>query len=139
VVFADGGLTLAELRDGAVNLFTARLVTLSACETGLTDVIKGSPEEYVGLPAGFLLCGVPCVVSSLWTVPDLSTALLMGRFYDNHLKQNMNIAAALQNAQVWVRDRSAAEVARYANQCEQAAKTQEAWARQLALMRYYQH
>ena len=86
LALADGRLTLAELQSGAVDLSAARLVTLSACETGLTDIFQGSAEEYVGLPAGFMLAGVPCVVSSLWSVPDISTALLMERFYRNHLR-----------------------------------------------------
>jgi CHAT domain-containing protein len=60
---------------------SARLVTLSACETGITDIKTGSSDEFVGLPAGFMLAGVPCVVSSLWSVPDISTAILMERFY----------------------------------------------------------
>lgn len=77
LVLADGRLTLDELQRGNVDLSSARLVTLSACETGIVDISKGNPEEYVGVPAGFLLAGVPCVVSSLWEVPDLSTALLM--------------------------------------------------------------
>ncbi len=56
---ADDRLTLADLQQGAVDLSAARLVTLSACETGISDVLQGSAEEYVGLPAGFLLAGVP--------------------------------------------------------------------------------
>src|SRR5204862_6812405 len=98
---ADDRLTLADLQQGAVDLSAARLVTLSACETGISDVLRGSAEEYVGIPAGFLLAGVPCVVSSLWAVPDLSTALLMERFYRNHLKNDLEFPAALREAQVW--------------------------------------
>jgi CHAT domain-containing protein len=101
----------------------SRLVTLSACETGLTDVVKGNAEEYVGLPAGFLLAGVPCVMSSLWAVSELSTALLMERFYVNHLRGDpdepmetrlpLSPVEALGRAQIWLRDKvTAQEVAR---------------------------
>lgn len=114
---ADARLTLAELQQGEIDLSSARLLTLSACETGIIDVLRGSAEEYVGIPAGFLLAGVPCVVSSLWSVPDLSTALLMERFYRNHLKNNMEIAAALREAQRWVRAVNIGVVAAYAEQC----------------------
>src|SRR5205807_4161983 len=114
---ADDRLTLAELQQGEVDLSTARLVTLSACETGISDVLQGSAEEYVGIPAGFLLAGAPCVVSSLWAVSDLSTALLMERFYQNHLESKMYFAAALHEAQRWVRTVSIGEVAQYAEQC----------------------
>ena len=114
LILADGRLTLAELQNGVVDMSAARLVTLSACETGLTDILKGSAEEYVGLPAGFMLAGVPCVVSSLWSVPDLSTALLMERFYVNHVhgdpnedpktRSPLSPVEALRRAQIWLRD-----------------------------------
>ena len=113
---ADGRLTLAELQQGEVDLSAARLVTLSACETGISDVLQGSAEEYVGIPAGFLLVGAPCVVSSLWAVSDLSTTLLMERFYHNHLVKGMDFAAALREAQLWVRKLGSGEVAQYAEQ-----------------------
>jgi len=122
---ADDRLRLAELQRGGIDLSAARLVTLSACETGITDVLRGSAEEYVGIPAGFLLAGVPCVVSSLWAVPDLSTALLMERFYSNHLKGGMEFAVALREAQVWVRNLQIGEVAQYAEQCYQQARQGE--------------
>ena len=121
----DGRLTLAELQLGEIDLSAARLVTLSACETGISDVLRGSAEEYVGIPAGFLLAGAPCVVSSLWAVPDLSTALLMERFYRNHLVDTMDFAAALQEAQGWVRELSIWDVAAYAAQCYQQSTQKE--------------
>jgi CHAT domain-containing protein len=133
---ANDRLTLADLQQGAVDLSAARLVTLSACETGLTDVLQGSSEEYVGIPAGFLLAGVPCVVSSLWAVPDLSTALLMERFYRNHLKDGLDVAAALREAQVWVRNLAIGEVAQYAEWCYQQAREDEQ-AKLYILMRSY--
>ncbi|OUL69376.1 hypothetical protein CA603_50910 [Paraburkholderia hospita] len=49
----------------------------------ITDVSK-SPDEYLGLPAGFLQAGAPARVSSLWAVDDGSTALLTSRFHKNH-------------------------------------------------------
>ena len=41
----------------------------------------------------------------------------MERFYRNHLVDKMDFAAALQKAQVWVRELSIGEVAAYAAQC----------------------
>lgn len=96
----DGYLTLAEIF--GLNLKRCQLVTLSACETGMIDPMSLS-DEYVGLPSGFLYAGSPTVVSSLWTVNDLSTAFLMIRFYEN-LKQHMTVAIALNQAQRWLRD-----------------------------------
>jgi CHAT domain-containing protein len=52
------------------------------------------------------------VVGSLWAVNDFATALLMGRFHDNVYKgkKRMTKAAALRDAQRWLRDLSAFEV-----------------------------
>ena len=93
-------LTLGEIF--RFNLNQCRLVTLSACETGLIDPTNIS-DEYIGLPSGFLVAGSPAVVSSLWTVNDLSTALLMIKFYEN-LRKPMSLAVALNQAQLWLRD-----------------------------------
>jgi CHAT domain-containing protein len=111
---ADGRFTLADLQQSRIDLSATRLVTLSACETGMIDVTRGSAEEYVGVPAGFMLAGVPCVISSLWAVPDISTALLMEQFYHNHLKNGMEFAAALREAQRWVCTLEIGAVVQYA-------------------------
>jgi CHAT domain-containing protein/tetratricopeptide (TPR) repeat protein len=134
---ADGQLTLYELQQKIVDLTRTRVVTLSACETGISDVIHGNAEEYVGIPAGFLLAGVSCVISSLWAVSDLSTALLMERFYHNHLFDGMDFSTALGKAQRWLRQASAhemglAELWKYIYQ-----KSGESDAAALRAMRYY--
>jgi CHAT domain-containing protein len=134
----DGRLTLAELQQGGIDLSTARLVTLSACETGISDVLQNA-QEYVGIPSGFMLAGVPCVVSNLWSVPDLSTALLMERFYRNHLVDKMDFAAALQEAQVWVRELRIREVAAYASQCYRQTQKEEEKKELPSYARHYQH
>ncbi|MEA5623071.1 CHAT domain-containing tetratricopeptide repeat protein [Nostoc sp. UHCC 0251] len=98
---ADGNLTLADIITH-FKLENCRLVTLSACETGLTDFTSTS-DEYIGLPSGFLLAGSTNVVSSLWTVDAIATALLMIKFYEE-LQQQSNIVLALNTAQRWLRD-----------------------------------
>jgi CHAT domain-containing protein len=106
LLLADGKpLTLAEII-AKLDLSATRLVTLSACETGLTD-IRQSPDEYLGLPAGFLQAGAPAVISTLWAVDDLSTMLLMEHFYQAHLQDHLPPAAALRQAQRWLRDLTA--------------------------------
>jgi CHAT domain-containing protein len=105
-------LTLAEI-ESALDLNQTRLVTLSACETGITEALGPQSEEYIGLPAGFLLAGAPAVIASLWAVNEISTALLMGRFYINHLRGDpeqpqknrfpLPSFEALRRAQIWLR------------------------------------
>ncbi len=98
----DSYLTLAEIFE--LSLQQCRLVTLSACETGFT--LPSLSDEYIGLPNGFLFAGSPSVVSSLWTVSDLSTAFLMVKFYENlpQYPQAGEVAIALKQAQKWLRD-----------------------------------
>ena len=88
----------------SLNLKQCRLVTLSACETGLIDS-KNTSDEYIGLPSGFLIAGSPSVVSSLWRVNDIASAFLMIKFYQN-LQTSSTVAVALNQAQLWLRDTS---------------------------------
>ena len=103
---ADGNLTLTDII-AHFELANCRLVTLSACETGVTD-FKNTSDEYIGLPSGFLLAGSTNVVSSLWTVSADATALLMMKFYEE-LQQQNNITLALNTAQQWLRNTSVRE------------------------------
>ena len=109
---ADEVLTLADIITH-IKLENCRLVTLAACETGMTetgmtetgitDFTKNPSDEYIGLPSGFLLAGSTNVVSSLWKVHDQATALLMVKFYEE-LRHENNLVLALRNAQIWLRD-----------------------------------
>ena len=101
-------LTLSDIIS-ELKLNTARLVTLSACETGMTD-IRQSPDEFIGLPTGFLQTGAPGVVSTLWAVNDAATSLLMEHFYRKHLKRGMPPGQALRSAQLWLRDATRQEL-----------------------------
>lgn len=108
----DHLLTMGNIKRN-MDLRAARLVTLSACETGLSDVFN-SGEEFIGLPAALLEAGAPAVVASLWPVHDVSTAFLMDRFYelwlDTERKPNLSIAQALHHAAQWLRHASKADL-----------------------------
>ncbi|MBD2525251.1 CHAT domain-containing tetratricopeptide repeat protein [Nostoc sp. FACHB-133] len=105
----DGRLTLAEIF--GLTLDKCRLVTLSGCETGMVDPDSIS-DEYIGLPSSFLFAGSPSIVASLWKVNDISTALLMIKFYENLIEhwnksselEESAVAIALNKAQIWLRD-----------------------------------
>jgi CHAT domain-containing protein len=104
-------LTLLDLFE--LDLRQARLVALSACETGLSE-LNSLSDEFVGLSSGFLYAGCNSVIGTLWTVNDLSTGLLMGEFY-RLLKQQeqtqpfTDVALALKQAQQWLRQLTCAE------------------------------
>jgi tetratricopeptide (TPR) repeat protein len=100
---AGAGVTLADVLS-RVDLSQARLVILSACETGLIDLAQ-SPDDYVGFPAGFLQAGAPAVLSTLWRIDDVTTAALVKHFYHAHLFQDQPPAVALRTALRRLRER----------------------------------
>lgn len=107
IELANGDLTLDHLIQADLGLEAAVLVVLSACETGLARLDRSN--DSASLAGGFQLAGVPFVVSTLWRVPDLSTAVLMGRFYAD-LGSSGEPGAALRSAQRWLRDASWREI-----------------------------
>jgi len=93
----DGRLTVADVFGMQ---FSARLVVLSACETGLGRVTGG--DEVVGLTRAFVYAGAPSLVSSLWKVDDVATAVTVKRLFRN-LTQGAGRAEALRRAQLDVK------------------------------------
>jgi len=101
----DGQLHLYEL----LNLkFHARLVTLSACNTGRGDYLNG--EGVMSLARGFSYAGCANLVMSLWAVPDQSTATLMTFFYQG-LAQGLSKDEALRQARLLYLENSPPEKA----------------------------
>jgi CHAT domain-containing protein len=92
----------------------AELVVLSACQSGLGKHARG--ESFLGFTQALQLAGARSVCLSRWSVDDLSTALLMERFYQNllgkrpGLKAPLGKAAALHEAKDWLRGLSARQV-----------------------------
>ncbi|MEQ8820579.1 MAG: CHAT domain-containing protein [Sumerlaeia bacterium] len=80
----------------------ADMVVLSACQTGLGRVSNG--DDVVGLNRAFLFAGTRQLLSTLWRVDDVSTAVLVKHFYRN-LSAGMDTAEALRQAQLTVRQR----------------------------------
>jgi CHAT domain-containing protein len=83
-----------------LNLASADLVVLSACETQLGARSRG--DDVVGLNRAFLYAGAPSVIASLWSVNDQATAVLMAAFY-RELRAGASKAVALQRAQAETR------------------------------------
>ncbi|MBZ8182103.1 CHAT domain-containing protein [Oscillatoria salina] len=87
------------------------LVCLSACETGLT----GKSElisEFVGLASTFLAKQTSFVLSTLWTVNEISTALIIIEFY-RQLRTGKTPPVALKQAQNWLRSVTYRDLAKW--------------------------
>jgi CHAT domain-containing protein/tetratricopeptide (TPR) repeat protein len=78
----------------------AELVTLSACMSGISQVMSG--DELLGLQRAFLYAGAPAVVCTLWEAADFVALLVMDRFY-TALNAGSPPASALRDAQVALR------------------------------------
>ncbi|NJR70006.1 MAG: CHAT domain-containing protein [Synechococcales cyanobacterium CRU_2_2] len=109
---SDGRLTLKDIF--ALNLAEGdrglRLAILSACETGMIGTENA--DEAISLPTGLLQAGVAAVIASLWSVSDLSTMLLLTKFYDLWRSHQLEPDQALRQAQRWLRDTTNAEKSR---------------------------
>jgi CHAT domain-containing protein len=73
-------------------------VTLSACETGISEVETG--DELLGFIRGFFFAGTSNLVASLWKVDDIATQKLMSQFYTHLTSKDMSLAQALQHAKI---------------------------------------
>lgn len=96
-----GVLTAEELV--GIDLSKCRLVTLSACETGLgRNNVAG--QGVIGLRSALLAAGAECVLLSLWKVPVAPTIKLMTEFYNNLWLKKLPPAQALASAQAVLRN-----------------------------------
>jgi len=106
-------LSVGQLLETGAGLGHPRLVVLSACETGLTE-ITSNPEEFIGLPGAFTALGASGVIGTLWPVSDAATALLMAKFYDLHIGARLPPPTALHRAQAWLREATNEDLTAYA-------------------------
>jgi CHAT domain-containing protein len=101
-------LAFTEIADSVENEFlyvsdlynlklNADLVVLSACETGLGELRKG--EGVISLARGFSYAGAKSIFTTLWSVNDLSTSLIIESFY-KYLKEGKDKDEALHLAKL---------------------------------------
>jgi CHAT domain-containing protein/Tfp pilus assembly protein PilF len=93
---SDDGI-LTALETSGLNLSRTKLVTLSACDTGLGEVKNG--EGVYGLRRALVLAGAETLVMSLWPVSDQVTRELMTAYYTG-LAQGQGRGEALRQVQL---------------------------------------
>jgi CHAT domain-containing protein len=91
----DGLLHLYEVTGLRLN---ARLVTLSACQSGVGELRSG--DDLVSLSRAFFYAGTRSILSTLWRVDDVSTALVTKHFYRHYVDHGA--AVSLRHAQLQV-------------------------------------
>ncbi len=94
----DGNLEVSEVFGLQIN---ADLVVLSACQTGLGRVTSG--DDVIGMNRAFLYAGTHAMMSSLWRVSDVSTAMLVKQFYRSYRAADK--AESLRKAILHVKNR----------------------------------
>ncbi|MGB8508617.1 MAG: CHAT domain-containing tetratricopeptide repeat protein [Pyrinomonadaceae bacterium] len=95
LLFAGGELRSSEL--GTYKL-QAKLVVLSACETGFERYDKS--EGAIGIARTFLALGAPIVVATQWKVDSEPTKDLMIAFHRNRREKGLPSAESLRRAQL---------------------------------------
>jgi CHAT domain-containing protein/tetratricopeptide (TPR) repeat protein len=92
---ADGILTALEA--SGLDLRGTRLVTLSACDTGIGEIRNG--EGVYGLRRAFVLAGAETLVMSLWPVSDYIARDVMVMYYTG-LRSGLGRGEALRRARL---------------------------------------
>jgi CHAT domain-containing protein len=98
LLFAGSDLRSAEL--AGYKLPNAKLVVLSACETGFERYDKS--EGAIGIARTFLALGAPLVVASQWKVDSEPTKDLMIAFHRNRKEAGLSAVESLRRAQLAV-------------------------------------
>jgi CHAT domain-containing protein/Tfp pilus assembly protein PilF len=101
----DDGIFTA-LEASGLNLWGTRLVTLSACDSGIGEVHSG--EGVYGLRRAFVLAGAESLVMSLWPVSDSVTREMMTAFYAG-LQRGLGRGEALRQVQLAILKRKGRE------------------------------
>jgi CHAT domain-containing protein len=101
IFLAGANLTMRDIA-AKFDLKRTRLVTLSACESGISDNYF-APNESLGLHTAFIEAGAGMVIATHWRVIDAATMILMTEFYQRHLEGGLAPAEALRQAQLFVR------------------------------------
>ncbi|MEL6929082.1 MAG: CHAT domain-containing protein [Cyanobacteria bacterium J06600_6] len=107
LVLADGTISLGSIMSPEWRLPELQDVFLSCCETNLNKA--NITDDPLTIATGFLCAGARSVVSTLWAVDDLATAIFSTIYYQLR-KEGLDRPTALQQAQFRLRSMSGKEL-----------------------------
>ncbi|KJR40428.1 hypothetical protein MCHI_003650 [Candidatus Magnetoovum chiemensis] len=93
----DGFLTLGEIMNDLK--YNAKLVVLSACQTGLGVKVRRG-EGVTSLARAIMYAGTPTVIASLWNVGDIGTKELMVGLYTEMIKNGLTAEESLRKVKL---------------------------------------
>lgn len=105
-VYGNGLLTADEV--SRMDLTSTKLVVLSSCLSGMNEVFLST--GFHGMVSAFSAAGVKYVISSLWSVNDLATAVFMDAFYSYYANGAEEPPTALRKAQDYLWDATIEEL-----------------------------
>jgi CHAT domain-containing protein/Tfp pilus assembly protein PilF len=94
---ADTTHRLYEQEIYTLDMKSARLVILSACETGNGLLVNG--EGVISLSRAFSYAGCKSVITSLWKADEISTSFICKRLH-KYLQRGLAVDEALQRAKI---------------------------------------
>lgn len=94
LILGDGCITLSQLLTPSWRTPQLEDVFLSCCETGLG--VAEITDDILTLSTGFLCVGAKSVISTLWAVDDLATALFSLFYYQSRHQGNKRLQSIRQ-------------------------------------------
>lgn len=101
-------ISAAQILDGALENPAAKVMILSACLTGRGDLTT-SGSEILGLERALFHAGLSSLITTLWSVDEFATALLMLKLHlvwHQHNNTLETLASSLREAQLWLNNLS---------------------------------
>jgi CHAT domain-containing protein len=114
LLLGDGKMTLTEMKRADLRFGHTDLLTLSACETAVSERRLAHGGEMEGFATMAQQNGARAILATLWPVADASTCEFMKRFYAQHGGPAVaSKAEALQRVQVAFLEGSAGPAVRF--------------------------
>ncbi|MDO4294577.1 MAG: CHAT domain-containing protein [bacterium] len=98
--YGNGLLTADEV--SRMDLSSTKLVVLSSCLSGMNDVVLDA--GFYGMISAFSAAGTKYIISNLWSVADVASAVFMDAFYYYYANECKEPPIALNKAKNYLKD-----------------------------------